>query len=107
MVGFDWYCLGSPTLSTTLNTLQSRLTAYQHLYLIPESATGQCGGSTYASIAARQSVYLQLAASNPRVVALLNFGWWLGGAGETNPFVNLRQTAQAQKNIGNSIVNPS
>jgi len=106
MVGFDWYCFDSRTLTTTLNTLQSRLTPYQHMYLIPESATSLCAGSTDTSIAARQSVYQQLAAANTRVVAILNFGWWLGGAGEPNPFTDLPGTAQAQANIGANIINP-
>jgi hypothetical protein len=52
------------------------------------------------------SVYRDLPVGNPRVVAMLNHGWWLGGAGERNPFVDLPQTVQAQQNIGNAVVNP-
>jgi hypothetical protein len=105
LVGFDWYCSSSDLLAATLRSLQARLTPYQRMYLIPESSPIFCPPSD-ASIAARQSIYRQLAAANPRVVYLMNFGWWLGGIGDPQPFTNLPATSRTQQLIGDSIVNP-
>jgi hypothetical protein len=107
MVGFDWYCISKDSLSHLLSALQSRLTAYQNMYLIPESSPGNCSGSTDAGIAARQAVYHDLAVGNSRVRYLMNFGWWLGGAGAGSPFTDLPLTSSAQQVIGKAIVDPA
>jgi len=113
LVGFDAYCRSESELAGTLGTLKSRLTVDQHLYLVPESAAGKkwCPNTTDADIAAKQDVYFRLAAADPRVVSLLNFGWWLGNyqengefAGEQDPFGKLPQTALKQRGYGENVV---
>jgi hypothetical protein len=105
-VGFDWYCQSSATLAATLRTLDGKLpTPYQQLVLFPESAPNICG-SNDAGVAARQAVYTNIAATNPKVGYLMNFGWWLGTAdtgAADNPLVDLPQTAAAQRGIGGAV----
>jgi hypothetical protein len=106
-VGFDWYCQGHDQIASTLATLESRLESpYQRTYLVPESATGVCPGSSDASIADAQSSYMNIAAGDPRVTYLMNFGWWFSPAygGDMNPLADLPRTAQVQRGIGESIV---
>jgi hypothetical protein len=60
-----------------------------------------------AAIAGRQSVYQNLAKNNPKVVFLLNFGWWLGtnGAGsDKHPITDLPLTSKAQQSIGAAVL---
>jgi hypothetical protein len=103
-VGFDWYCQGSDEVLRTLRSLESQLAPNQRTFLMPESTARLCG-STDGGIAAAQSAYLDIAAGDPRVVALMNFGWWLPPkyGGDMNPLVNLPVTAQTQRGIGESI----
>jgi hypothetical protein len=80
-VGFDWYCKPIATISTTLKTLESRMSAGQSAFLLPEDAPlAECGGAaghaTDADIAALQHQYFTLAAADPRVIGLMNFGFW-------------------------------
>jgi hypothetical protein len=92
-VGFDWYCQPFSTVQQTLGTLED-LTARtgQGLFLLPEDAPlsaceGVSGHETDADIAALQWDYCNLAVANPRVIGLMNFGFWVspawqnGGAG--------------------------
>jgi hypothetical protein len=67
-VGFDWYCRPFSDVRRTLTTLSSRTRPAQSLFLVPEAAP-------------LQYEYLQLAASNPRVIGLLAFGFWTSGYG--------------------------
>ncbi len=85
-VGFDWYCQPFSTITQKLSTLES-LTASsgQGLFLVPEDAPlAQCAGvsghGTDADIAALQWQYFDLAEQNPRVVGLMNFGFWTAPA---------------------------
>jgi hypothetical protein len=87
-VGFDWYCQPFSTVQQTLSTLES-LTAGtgQGLFLMPEDAplsacAGLSGHETDSDIAALQQDYYNLAVASPRVVGLLNFGFWVSPAWE-------------------------
>lgn len=62
-------------------------------------------GSTDSAIAEAQSSYLDIATGDPRVVSLMNFGWWLPPkyGGDMDPLTNLPLTAQAQRLLGESI----
>ena len=106
-VGFDWYCQPFSTIQSTLGTLES-LTAStgQGLFLMPEDAPlSQCAGltghETDADIAALQWDYYNLAVASPRVIGLLNFGFWTapawlnGGAGA----VSLPQTVDSNERV--------
>jgi len=115
LVGFDQYCAAESQLRATLGMLKSRLTPYQRLFLMPESAPGRswCQGKTSdADIAGAQDAYMRIAAGDPRVAYLMNFGWWLGTnadnggvgtLGEHDPFTNLPLTAAKQQAIGQSV----
>ncbi|WP_027341620.1 hypothetical protein [Hamadaea tsunoensis] len=104
-VGFDFYCATQTDLTATLNWLKTNLpSASQQVILFPEASPLWCPGATDASTAARQQVYLNVAATDVRVSTLWNFGWWLGGAGETDPFVHLPQSAAAQTATGKSVI---
>lgn len=99
-VGFDWYCRPFSDVRRTLATLSSRTRPTQSLFLLPEAAPLQaCGGAaghaTDAEIAPLQDEYLQLAASNPRVIGLLAFGFWTSGFGSTQ----LPRTVAAHEDI--------
>lgn len=87
-VGFDWYCQPFSTVQQTLSTLES-LTAStgQGLFLLPEDAplsacAGVSGHETDSDIAALQWDYYNLAVQNPRVIGLMNFGFWVSPAWE-------------------------
>jgi hypothetical protein len=87
-VGFDWYCQPFSTVQQTLSTLES-LTAStgQGLFLMPEDAplsacAGVTGHETDSDIAALQQDYYNLAVASPRVIGLLNFGFWVSPAWE-------------------------
>lgn len=82
-VGFDWYCQPFSTIQQTLGTLESLLPAGsgQVIFLLPEDAplaecAGVSGHQTDAGIAALQWQYFNLAEQNPRVVGLMDFGFW-------------------------------
>jgi hypothetical protein len=104
-VGFDWYCQGRDEIVATLRSLESQLAPNQRTFLMPESTTRMCAGSTDSTIAAEQSTYLDIAAADPRVVSLMNFGWWLPPkyGGDMDPLAKLPLTAQAQRHLGESI----
>jgi hypothetical protein len=104
-VGFDEYCVSQATLTSTLNKLQSKLrSAYQQLYLAPESGPSQCADATDASIATKQDAYVAIANANPRVVYLMNFGWWRTVVPPDNdPIGTLPKTAARQSAIGRSV----
>jgi hypothetical protein len=83
-VGFDWYCQPFSVILQKLTTLESR-TASSGLFLVPEDAPlSQCAGAsghaTDADIAALQRQYFGLAEQNPRVIGLMNFGFWTSPA---------------------------
>jgi hypothetical protein len=85
-VGFDWYCQPFSTIQQKLSTLES-LTARsgQGLFLVPEDAplsacSGVTGHKTDSDIAALQWDYFDLAEQNPRVIGLMNFGFWTAPA---------------------------
>jgi hypothetical protein len=85
-VGFDWYCQPFTTIQQKLSTLES-LTAGsgQGLFLVPEDAplpacAGVGGHTTDADIAAIQWQYYDVAIANPRVIGLMNFGFWTSPA---------------------------
>jgi hypothetical protein len=87
-IGFDWYCQPWSTVEQTLSTLES-LTAStgQGLFLVPEDAplpacAGISGHQTDADIAALQWDYYDLAVASPRVIGLLDFGFWTSPAWE-------------------------
>jgi hypothetical protein len=106
-VGFDWYCQGHDALASTLTTLESRLESpYQRTYLMPESAPLTCQGTDDGGIAAAQQAYVDIAAADPRVTCLLNFGWWFSASygGDMNPLADLPLTAQTQRTLGERIV---
>ncbi len=108
-VGFDWYCHGHAALASTLTTLESRLESpYQRTYLMPESASLTCQGTTDGGIAAAQQTYVDIAAADPRVTCLLNFVWWFSASygGDMDPLVDLPLTAQTQRTPGERIVGP-
>jgi hypothetical protein len=82
-IGFDWYCQPFSTIQARLATLQSLVPASspQRFFLVPEDAPlSQCAGvaghTTDADIAALQWDYFRLAEQNPRVIGLMNFGFW-------------------------------
>ena len=82
-IGFDWYCQPFSTIQARLATLQSLVPASspQRFFLVPEDAPlSQCAGvaghTTDADIAALQWDYFGLAEQNPRVIGLMNFGFW-------------------------------
>ena len=85
-VGFDWYCQPFSTVQQTLSTLESRTASSgQGLFLVPEDAplsacTSIPGHETDADIAALQWQYFDLAVQNPRVIGLMNFGFWTSPA---------------------------
>jgi hypothetical protein len=96
-VGFDWYCQPFTTIEQRLATLESLLPASsaQRIFLLPEDAplsacAGVSGHETDADIAALQWDYFSLAEQNPRVIGLMNFGFWTspawtgGGAGASS-----------------------
>jgi hypothetical protein len=99
-VGFDWYCQPFSIVQRTLATLSSRIHPSQSLFLLPEAAPlpacgGAAGHATDAEIAPLQYQYLQLAASNPRVIGLLAFGFWTSGYGSAQ----LPRTVAAHRDI--------
>jgi hypothetical protein len=82
-IGFDWYCQPFSAIQAKLATLQSLVPASspQRFFLVPEDAPlSQCAGvaghTTDADIAALQWDYFRLAEQNPRVIGLMNFGFW-------------------------------
>jgi hypothetical protein len=82
-VGFDLYCQPMRVVQQRLATLESLLPADsgQKIFLVPEDAplsecAGVAGHTTDADIAALQWDYFNLAEQNPRVIGLLNFGFW-------------------------------
>jgi hypothetical protein len=85
-VGFDWYCQPFTTIQQKLSTLESiTASSKQGLFLVPEDAPqSNCatvaGHKTDADIAAIQRQYYNLAVQNPRVVGLLDFGFWTSPA---------------------------
>ncbi len=86
-VGFDWYCQPFTTIEQKLATLQSLLPAGsgQRIFLMPEDAplsacAGVTGHKTDSDIAALQWDYFNLAEQNPRVIGLMNFGFWTSPA---------------------------
>ena len=84
-VGFDWYCQPYTTIEARLATLERRTRATQGLFLMPEAAPlKECGGKpghrTDAEIAQLQWSYYTMAVNrHPRVIGLLNFGFWTSG----------------------------
>jgi hypothetical protein len=81
--GFDLYCRPMDQVKAKLRTLESVTGNAQKLFLVPESAPIQACASTPghqsdSDIAALQWKYLQLAQRHPRVIGLLNFGFWTG-----------------------------
>jgi hypothetical protein len=94
-VGFDWYCQPFTTIQQKLSTLESvTASSGQGLFLVPEDApqancASVAGHQTDADIAAIQRQYYNLAVQNPRVIGLLNFGFWTspawtGGSGSAS-----------------------
>lgn len=86
-IGFDWYCQPFTTIKSTLATLQALIPASspQRFFLMPEDApvpacAGVAGHTTDGNIAAIQRANLALAEQNPRVIGLLNFGFWTSAA---------------------------
>jgi hypothetical protein len=86
-IGFDWYCQPFTTIQAKLSTLEALIPASspQRFFLVPEDAplpacAGVAGHTTDASIAALQQEYFNLAQQNPRVVGLMNFGFWTSPA---------------------------
>jgi hypothetical protein len=84
-VGFDWYCQPFSTIQQKLATLESITSSSQSLFLLPENAplsecAGLSGHETDADIAALQWQYFDLAQANPRVIGLMNFGFWTAPA---------------------------
>ncbi|MBV9854774.1 MAG: hypothetical protein JOY82_09650 [Streptosporangiaceae bacterium] len=85
-VGFDWYCQPFAAVEQKLGTLESlTATSGQGLFLVPEDAplsacAGVSGHQTDADIAALQWQYFGLAENNPRVIGLMNFGFWTSPA---------------------------
>jgi hypothetical protein len=85
-VGFDWYCQPFTTIQQKLSTLESvTASSGQGLFLVPEDApqancASVAGHQTDADIAAIQRQYYNLAVQNPRVIGLLNFGFWTSPA---------------------------
>jgi hypothetical protein len=84
-VGFDWYCQPFTTIQQKLSTLESVTASGQGLFLVPEDApqancASVAGHKTDADIAAIQQQYYNLAVSNPRVIGLMNFGFWTSPA---------------------------
>jgi hypothetical protein len=86
-IGFDWYCQPFTTIKQKLSVLLSLVPASspQRLFLMPEDApvpacAGVAGHTTDANIAAIQRASLTLAEQNPRVIGLLNFGFWTSAA---------------------------
>jgi hypothetical protein len=82
-IGFDWYCQPFTTIQAKLSTLEALIPASspQRFFLVPEDAplpacAGVAGHTTDANIAALQQEYFDLAQQNPRVVGLMNFGFW-------------------------------
>jgi hypothetical protein len=80
-VGFDWYCQPFSTIQQKLTTLESITSPNQGLFLLPEDAplaecAGLSGHETDADIAASQWDYFDLAQANPRVIGLMDFGFW-------------------------------
>ncbi len=103
-VGFDWYCQPFSTVEKTLALLSSLTTANQSLFLFPEAAplavcNGAAGHATDAEIAKLQYSYYNLALKNPRVIGLLNYGFWT----DRTP-AQLPQTVAAHQNIWAAIV---
>jgi hypothetical protein len=100
--------LGSyTTVGTEVSTLDDlRVSSLGGLGYYSARGIPGCAGRTDASIASVQSVYAALAAADPRIGYLMNFGWWLGGASfaEQNPLASLPKTEYAQQSIGNSVV---
>lgn len=113
-IGFDWYCQPFSKIQATLATLQSLVPAAssQRFFLVPENAplsacAGDSGHTTDADIAALQRDYFQLAEQNPRVIGLLNFGFWVsppwtttGGTGASE----LPQTVDADERVAAQIL---
>jgi hypothetical protein len=61
----------------------------------------ECTGRTDSDIAAAQSMYEGQANRDPRVVYLMNFGWWLFDAGGSmSPYSSLPQTVAQVRGIG-------
>ncbi|HEY1644060.1 MAG TPA: hypothetical protein VGG35_25575 [Streptosporangiaceae bacterium] len=86
-VGFDWYCQPFTTIKQKLATMLSLVPASspQRFFLMPEDApvpacAGVAGHTTDGNIAAIQRASLALAEQNPRVIGLLNFGFWTSAA---------------------------
>jgi hypothetical protein len=86
-IGFDWYCQPFTTIKAKLTTMLSLVPASspQRFFLMPEDApvpacAGVAGHTTDANIAAIQRASLTLAEQNPRVIGLLNFGFWTSAA---------------------------
>ncbi len=81
-VGFDWYCQPFSVIQQKLTTLESvTASSKQGLFLVPEDAPlAQCAGASGhaadADIAALQRQYFGLAEQNPRVIGLMDFGFW-------------------------------
>jgi hypothetical protein len=85
--GFDWYCQPFTTIKAKLATMLSLVPASspQRFFLMPDDApvpacAGIAGHTTDGNIAAIQRASLTLAEQNPRVIGLLNFGFWTSAA---------------------------
>jgi hypothetical protein len=86
-IGFDWYCQPFTTIQAKLSTLEALIPASspQRFFLMPEDAplpacAGVSGHATDADIATLQQQYFNLAQQNPRVIGLMNFGFWTSPA---------------------------
>jgi hypothetical protein len=113
-IGFDWYCQPFTTIKSKLATLQALIPASspQRFFLVPEDApvpacAGVAGHTTDENIAAIQRANLALAEQNPRVIGLLNFGFWTsaawmakGGTGASE----LPQTVDADERVAAQIL---
>ena len=113
-VGFDWYCQPFTTIKQKLAVLLARVPASspQRFFLMPEDApvpacAGVAGHTTDENIAAIQRANLALAEQNPRVIGLLNFGFWTsaawtapGGTGASE----LPQTVDADERVAAQIL---
>jgi len=113
-IGFDWYCQPFTTIKQKLAVLLSLVPASspQRFFLMPEDApvpacAGVAGHTTDENIAAIQRANLALAEQNPRVIGLLNFGFWTsaawtakGGTGASE----LPQTVDADERVAARIL---
>lgn len=110
-VGFDWYCQPFTTIEQKLATLQSLLPAGsgQRIFLMPEDAplsacAGITGHETDSDMAALQWDYFSLAEQNPRVIGLMNFGFWTSPAWTGSGASSLPLTVDANERVAARIL---